>query len=342
MAVGAQALALSGLQKAALLLIQIGKDRAARVMSEMNDDEVEALSAEIMRMSNVPREISAEVIDEFYENSVVASSLQLGHGGLDYAQKVLEQTFGREKAEEIMERLMQGMQGQPFDFLKSADPREIVTLVSSEHPQTIALVLAHLRPDHAARVMAGLNPKLQGEVALRIAQMERANPEMVALVAESLQKKAEQVINSEEMQAVGGVEPLVDIINRADPGTEKMMLTGLEEHDEELADEVRSRMFVFEDIVMLEDRGIQLVLRQVDGAQLALALKGTNEDLRSRIMKNLSERARQNVMEEIDMLGAVRMSQVQEARAGIVQLIRKMEESGQIVIRREEEDEYVA
>lgn len=342
MAVGTQALTLSGLQKAALLLIQIGKDRAARVMSEMTDDEVEALSAEIMRMSNVPREISADVIDEFYENSVAASSLQLGRGGLDYAQKVLEQTFGYEKAEEIMERLMQSMQGQPFDFLKSADPREIVTLISSEHPQTIALVIAHLRPDHAARVMAGLSPKLQGEVALRIAQMERANPEMVALVAESLQKKAAQVINSEEMQAVGGVEPLVDIINRADPGTEKMILTGLEERDEELADEVRSRMFVFEDIVMLEDRGIQLVLRQVDGAQLALALKGTNEDLRSRIMKNLSERARQNVMEEIDMLGAVRMSQVQEARAGIVQLIRKMEESGQIVIRREDEDEYVA
>ncbi|MCI6584700.1 MAG: flagellar motor switch protein FliG [Mobiluncus porci] len=340
--VSAQTVALSGLQKAALVLIQIGKDRAARVMSEMTDDEVEALSAEIMRMSNVPREIAADVIDEFYENSIAASSLQLGHGGLDYAQKVLEQTFGVEKAEEIMERLVQGMQGQPFDFLKAADPREIVTLVSSEHPQTIALVLAHLRPDHAARVMAGLGPKLQGEVALRIAQMERANPEMVALVAASLQKKAAQVINSEEMQAVGGVEPLVDIINRADPGTEKMILTGLEERDEELADEVRSRMFVFEDIVMLEDRGIQLVLRQVDGAQLALALKGTQEDLRSRIMKNLSERARQNVMEEIDMLGAVRMSQVQEARAGIVQLIRKMEESGQIVIRREDEDEYVA
>ena len=156
-----QALTLSGLQKAALLLIQIGKDRAARVMSEMTDDEVEALSAEILRMTNVPREITADVIDEFYENSIASASLQLGHGGLDYAQKVLEQTFGKEKAAEIMERLMQGMQGQPFDFLKSADPREIVTLVSSEHPQTIALVLAHLRPDHAARFMAGLGPMWQ-------------------------------------------------------------------------------------------------------------------------------------------------------------------------------------
>ena len=333
-----QAVALSGLQKSALLLIQIGKDRAARVMQEMSDEEVELLSAEIMRMSNVPREISADIIDEFYENTMAMSAVRLGSGGMDYAQKVLEQTFGKEKAAEIMEKLMQGMQGQPFDFLKSADPREIVTLIQPEPPQTIALILAHLRPDHAARVMAGLGPKLQGEVAVRIAQLERANPEMVSLVASALQK----VINNEEMQAVGGVEPLVDIINRADPGTEKMILTGLEERDEELADEVRSRMFVFEDIVMLEDRGIQLVLRQVDGAQLALALKGTNEELRSRLMKNLSERARQNVMEEIDMLGSVRMSQVQEARAAIVQLIRKMEESGQIVIRRDEEDEYVA
>ena len=337
-----QAVALSGLQKSALLLIQIAKDRAARVMQETSDEEVELLSAEIMRMSNVPREISADIIDEFYENTMAMSAVRLGSGGMDYAQKVLEQTFGKDKAAEIMEKLMQGMQGQPFDFLKSADPREIVTLIQPEHPQTIALILAHLRPDHAARVMAGLGPKLQGEVAVRIAQLERANPEMVSLVASALQKKAEQVINNEEMQAVGGVEPLVDIINRADPGTEKMILTGLEERDEELADEVRSRMFVFEDIVMLEDRGIQLVLRQVDGAQLALALKGTNEELRSRLMKNLSERARQNVMEEIDMLGSVRMSQVQEARAAIVQLIRKMEESGQIVIRRDEEDEYVA
>lgn len=336
------ALTLTGTQKAALLLIQIGKDRAARVMSEMSDEEVEELSTEIVRMNTVPRELSQEIIEEFYENNFGMAQFNAGHGGLEYAQKVLEQSFGPEKAAEIVARLATMLQGQPFDFLQHADPREVVTLVSGEHPQTISLVMAHLRPEHAARVMAGLPPKLQAEVALRIAQMERANPEMVSLVAESLQAKAASVINHDEMQAVGGIEPLVEIINRADPGTEKMILTGLEEKDEELADEVRSRMFVFEDITLLEDRSIQLVLRQVDGSQLAMALKGTNEDLRGRIMKNLSERARQNVMEEIDMLGAVRMSQVQESRAEIVQLIRKLEESGQIVIRREGEDEYVA
>lgn len=335
-------LTLSGTQKAALLLIQIGKDRAARVMSEMSDDEVDELTAEIVRMNTVPGDLGAEIIEEFYENNLATQAYTGGHGGLDYAQKVLEQSFGPEKAAEIVARLATMLQGQPFDFLQHADPREIVTLVNGEHPQTIALVLAHLRPEHAARVMAGLPPKLQAEVALRIAQMERANPEMVSLVADSLQKKAASVINHDEMQAVGGVEPLVEIINRADPGTEKMILTGLEERDEELADEVRSRMFVFEDITLLEDRGIQMVLRQVDGSQLALALKGAGEDLRGRIMKNLSERARQNVMEEIDMLGSVRMSQVQESRAEIVQLIRKLEESGQIVIRRDGEDEYVA
>lgn len=337
-----QALTLSGTQKAALLLIQIGKDRAARVMSEMTDEEVEELTTEIVRMNTVPRELGAEIIEEFYANNMAVNNFPQGRGGLDYAQRVLEQSFGAEKAAEIVARLANMLQGQPFDFLQNADPREVVTLISSEHPQTIALVLAHLRPENAARVLGGLNPRLQGEVALRIAQMERANPDMVALVAESLQKKASSVINHDEMQAVGGVEPLVEIINRADPGTEKMILTGLEERDEELADEVRSRMFVFEDIVLLEDKGIQLVLRQVDGSQLALALKGTSEDLRARIMKNLSERARQNVLEEIDMLGSVRMSQVQESRAAIVQMIRKLEESGQIVIRRDQEDEYVA
>ncbi|MDO5672856.1 MAG: flagellar motor switch protein FliG [Actinomycetaceae bacterium] len=337
-----QALTLTGTQKAALLLIQIGRDRASKVMAEMSDHEVEELSAEIVRMGTVPQDLGREIIEEFYEDNFLTSNFPTGHGGLEYAQRVLEASFGAEKAAEIVARLETMLQGQPFDFLQHADPREVVTLVSGEHPQTIALVLAHLRPDHAARVMAGLPPKLQAEAAHRIALMERANPEMVMLVAENLQRKASSVINHDEMQQVGGLEPLVEIINRADPGTEKMILTGLEERDEALADEVRSHMFVFEDITLLEDRAIQMVLRQIDGSLLAMALKGTGEDLRGRIMRNLSERARQNVMEEVDMLGSVRMSQVQEARAEIVQLIRKLEESGQIVIRREGEDEYVA
>ena len=327
-----QAVALSGLQKSALLLIQIGKDRAARVMQEMSDEEVELLSAEIMRMSNVPREISADIIDEFYENTMAMSAVRLGSGGMDYAQKVLEQTFGKEKAAEIMEKLMQGMQGQPFDFLKSADPREIVTLIQPEHPQTIALILAHLRPDHAARVMAGLGPKLQGEVAVRIAQLERANPEMVSLVASALQKKAEQVINNEEMQAVGGVEPLVDIINRADPGTEKMILTGLEERDEELADEVRSRMFVFEDIIKIDERGIRELLKEISNEDLTMALKTAAEDLRQKFFKNLSERAANMIREDLAIMGPVKLSDVETAQQNIVKQVRRLEAEGRIII----------
>lgn len=330
---------LSGTQKAALLLIQLGKDQAARVMAQMEESEIEELTTEIARLERVNPEVAQAVLDEFYETSIGGPAAA---GGLTFAQKVLEASLGRERAANMMERLASSLQGQPFEFLQHADARQVVSLLSGEHPQTIALVLAHLRPDHASAIITGLPPAVASEVAHRIALMERASPDVVTVVAENLQRKASAVLTPQEMAAVGGVQPLVDIINRTDPTTEKIILEGLEARDTSLAEEVRSRMFVFADIVLLEERAIQLVLRGVETSTLATALKGVEGEVRDKIMRNLSERARENLAEEMDLLGPVRLSMVEDARATVVQVIRRLEESGQIVIRREGEDEYVA
>jgi flagellar motor switch protein FliG len=332
---------LSGVQKAALMLIQLGREQAARVMAQLDESEIEELTTEIARLERVDPKMADGVLDEFYEVSLGGNGFS-GRGGLGFAQQVLEASVGRERAAGMLERLASSLQGQPFEFLQYADARQVVSLLNGEHPQTIALVLAHLRADHASAIMTGLPPATQGEVAHRIALMERASPDVVSVVAENLQRKASAVFTPQEMSAVGGVQPLVEIINRADPTTEKLILEGLEARDQSLAEEVRSRMFVFADITLLEDRAIQLVLRGVEMSSLATALKGAGEDVKDKILRNLSERASENLTEEIELLGPVRLSMVEDARAAVVQVIRKLEESGQIVIRREGEDEYVS
>lgn len=333
---------LSGTQKAALVLIQLGKEQAAKVMARMSESEIEELTTEMARMERVDPTMAGQVLEEFHTASLGGRGFA-GRGGMAYVQEILEATLGREKAADVMERLASSMQGQPFEFLQHADARQVVSLLNGEHPQTIALVLAHLRAEHASAIMTGLPPAVQADVAHRIALMERAAPDVVQVVAESLQARASTVLTTAaEYAAVGGVQPLVEIINRADPGTEKLILEGLESLDQELAEEVRSRMFVFSDITLLEDRAIQLVLRGVEMSILATALKGVSDEVRDKITTNLSERARENLLEEIEMLGPVRLSTVEDARANVVQVIRRLEESGQIVIRREGEDEYVA
>ncbi|MBD3778830.1 flagellar motor switch protein FliG [Cellulomonas sp. ES6] len=330
---------LTGTQKAAMLLLQLGRERAARVMAQLDVAEIEELTAEIMRLERVDQTMADEVVEEFYSASMIGPGV---NGGLGLATQLLEGALGRDQAAGVIERLQTSMAGQPFEFLQNADARQVLSLLNGEHPQAVALVLAHLRPEHASAIMAGLPPEQQSEVAHRIALMERASPDVVQVIAESMQRKASTVLTPNELSAVGGVQPLVEIINRADPTTEKLILEGLQSRDEALADEVRSRMFVFGDIVLLEDRAMQLVLRQVETNELSVALKGATPEVRDKTLRNLSERARENLEEEIELLGPVRLSQVEEARAGIVQVIRRLEESGQIVIRREGEDEYVS
>jgi flagellar motor switch protein FliG len=230
----------------------------------------------------------------------------------------------------------------PFGFLQKADPRQVLSFVQDEHPQTIALVLAHMPATLASQILSGLAGELQADVAHRIAVMDRTSPDIIRQVEATLERKLSSVLQPSDLSAVGGLQPLVDIINRADRATERLIMEGLAARNPELAEEVRSKMFMFEDIVTLDDRGVQLVLRQVETGDLATALKGVRDDVREKVTRNLSERAAENLLDEIETLGAVRLRQVEEAQAKIVQVIRTLEESGQIMIRRGDDDEFVA
>jgi flagellar motor switch protein FliG len=262
---------------------------------------------------------------------------------MEFARELLEASLGEGKAAEILDRLSSSMPDMPFGFLSHADPRQVLSFVQNEHPQTIALVLAHAPAVLASQILSGLSPELQSDVAHRIAVMDRTSPEIIRQVEASLERKLSSVLSPTELSTVGGIEPLVEIINRADRVTERLILEGLEGRDPELAEEIRRRMFMFEDVVNLDDRAVQLVLRQVEMADLATALKGVAEPVRDKVTRNLSERAREDLAEEIEVLGAVRLRMVEEAQAKIVQVIRTLEDSGQVEIQRgTEDDEFVA
>ena len=328
-----------GVRKAAIVMIQMGSSRAASVMSHLSESEVEAISSEIARLDAVGAHEIDEVLAEFSDLATARASM--AQGGLAYAQNLLEQSLGAERATEIMARLHAAAVQLPFQFLHRADPSQLRTFIADEHPQIIALVLAHMTADKASLVLSGLSSDLQAEVAHRIAVMDRTSPEIVRSVETSLERKLSSVLQPTEMSRVGGVDPLVSIINRSDRVTERQIVEGLEALDAELADDVRSRMFMFEDVVSLEDRSVQLVVRQVDTAELAMALKGVSENVRNKITSNLSERAAETLLEEVDLLGAVRLTQVEEAQQSIIRTIRQLEEQGQIVIRRGGDDELV-
>ena len=330
----------NGLRKAAVLLVQLGKERSAAVLSTMREGEVEEITAEIARLDAVDAATAQRVLEEFEE--LVIAHRYYSRGGLAFAREVLEASVGPDKARDMLERLNASLTEMPFQFLRRADARQIITFLQDEHPQTIALVLSHMGSEQAAIVLGGLNAELQSEVAHRIAIMDRTSPESVKLVEEIFEKKLSTILSqSSEASAVGGLGPLVDIINRSDRATERLILESLEQRDHELADLVRAQMFMFDDILSLDDKAVQLVLRQVEAADLATALKGVREDVRLKVMKNMSERAAENLEEEISLLGPVRLKTVEEAQAKVVHVIRQLEESGQIVIQRGSDDEYV-
>jgi flagellar motor switch protein FliG len=331
---------MTGLRKAAILLVRMGKEYSTKVLGGMSDAEVEELSAEIARLGKLDPVVVGDVIDEFY---AMATTKNAGTGGMDYARELLEASLGSERAQVVLDRLQASMNDMPFNFLSHADPRQLLSYVQHEHPQTIALVLAHIPAAMASSILAGLSPEVQSEVAHRIAVMDRTSPDVIRQVEQSLRRKLSAVLQPDELSTVGGLEPLIDIINRSDRTTERLILEALEARSPEIAEEVRRRMFMFEDIVELDDRSVQLVLRQVEPADLATALKGVNEEVRDKVTGNLSERGRDNLLEEIDLLGPVKVKMVEEAQQKIVSVIRSLEESGQIEIQRGgEDDELIA
>jgi flagellar motor switch protein FliG len=322
----------TGTQKAAILLMQAGKDRAAEVLRSMREQEVAEIMAEVARLHHLESNEIEEVFAEFQD--IFIARTQIAQGGYSTARELLEASFGGSKADEILDNLGVTMVAAPFEFLRRADTRQVLSYLQDEHPQTIALVLAHMHPDAAAMVMSSLTEELQRDVALRIAKMDRTSPEVIEQVEAILERKLSTVIQQTDFAQAGGLQTLVDILNSSDRTTERLILEGLEGEDSELADEVRNRMFVFEDIVGLDDRAIQLVLRSVDAKELAVALKGVDQKVRNKVMKNMSERAAANLTEEIQLLGPIKLKTVEEAQAAIVRVIRTLEEAGQIDLSR--------
>lgn len=328
-----------GARKAAIVLVRLGKDRAAQVLAHMSEEEVEAISAEIAQLAAVEPDETRDVMGEF--SALLNARQHLLQGGMDLARDLLQRSLGEDRAEEAVQRLNAKAIQLPFQFLHRADPAQLRSFISDEHPQVIALVLVHMSAEKASLVLSGLSSELQAEVAHRIAVMDRANPDTVRVVESVLERRLSSVLQPSDSSRVGGLGPLVSIINRADRSTERQIVDGLESLDAVLAEEVRSRMFMFEDIVGLGDRDVQQVLRQVESAELALALKGVGQDVRDKITSNLSERAAENVLEEVELLGPVRLTQVEEAQQAVIRTIRALEERGDIVVRRGGDDEFV-
>ncbi|GAB3044083.1 flagellar motor switch protein FliG [Parafrigoribacterium mesophilum] len=332
---------LTGTQKVAVVLMNMHHERAAEVMKQFSESEADEIAAEIVRLRRVDADVASRALTEFH--TMALQGRVHPRGGRDFAVELLEASFGAEKAAGVMSRLASSMAGKAFEFLDAAEPGQVLTLLDGELPQTIALVLAHLRPEHASSVIAGLEGSLRTDVAQSIATMGSATPEAVRVVAETLKLRAGAVVAPRgPVEVVGGVQPLVDIINRADVAVERALLEALDQRDPELAEEVRSRMLTFADIVKLDARDVQQVLHGIDPTVLALAMKGSSEAVIETIRKNLSERNREFLDEEVKTMGPARVSQVEDARAEIVKSIRELEAKGAIRVQRGDEDEYVS
>ncbi|MBO6178034.1 MAG: flagellar motor switch protein FliG [Selenomonadaceae bacterium] len=327
---------LSNQEKAAILFIALGPEYSAKLFKHMDDDEIERITLEIASHKQVSAEQKAEIISEFYQMAMAKDYISTG--GLEYAQNVLEKALGAEKAMDIINRLTTSLQVRPFDFLRKTDPSQLLTFIQNEHPQTIALIIAYLEPDQAATVLGSLPTDTQADVARRIAIMDRTSPDMIREIERVLERKLSTLVN-QDFTTAGGVEAVVEVLNRVDRTTEKSIMEALEADNPELAEDIKRRMFVFEDIVNLDDRSIQRVLRDVDNKDLSLALKATPQEVSDKVYKNMSKRAADMLREEIEFMGPVKIRDVEEAQVKIVGVIRVLEEKGEIVVARGGGDE---
>ncbi|MEQ8833064.1 MAG: flagellar motor switch protein FliG [Miltoncostaeaceae bacterium] len=322
---------MNGRQKAAVLLVSLGAEACAEVFRHLRQEEIDELTLEIAGIGHITPERKQTVIEEFYDAALAQE--YIAEGGLEYARSVLDKALGSERADEVMARLSSSIQVSPFEFLRRTDAAQILNVIANEHPQTVALILAYLPADTAAQVMSALPDDLQSEVAMRIALMDRTAPEVIREIERVLERKLSAVL-TQDFTSAGGLRALVDVLNAVDRTTERTILESLEEQNAELADEVRRMMFLFEDIVTLDDRSIQQVLREVESNDLAIALKGTSQEVQDRIFGNMSERAAGMLKEDLEFMGPVRMKQVEEAQQLVVAVIRRLEEAGRIVIER--------
>ena len=335
---GKSKLGMDGLQKSAVLLITLGPEKSAQIFKHLKEDEIEQLTLEIANTRSVSAAKKEEVLDEFYE--VCLAQQYIAEGGITYAKDLLEKALGPDKARDVIGKLTASLQVRPFEFVKKTDPTQLLNFIQDEHPQTIALILSYLSSAQASIIIAALPPEKQADVAKRIAQMDRTSPDVIKEVEKVLERKLASMIN-QDYTIVGGVDAIVEILNTVDRGTEKHIIETLEIEEPELADEIRRKMFVFEDILSLDDKSIQRVLREVDNNELAMALKGSTEEVQSVIFNNLSKRLAVMIREDMEFMGPVRLKDVEEAQQKIVNVIRKLEDAAEIIISRGGGDEIV-
>src|SRR3984957_10409848 len=320
---------LTGVRKSAVLLLSLSQDEAAEILKRLPPEAVEEVSREIASIGEVAVASRSQVFGEFY-NLALANSY-LNQGGLEYAKALLRKSLTETDATRIIKQVTQQVQTTPFSFLQKAESENLLTFIQDEHPQTIALILAHLPSQKASEVLVGLPSQKQVEVVKRIANMEQTNPEVIKEVERGLEHRLSDIV-SQTFEKAGGIDTVAEILNLADRSTEKGIMEGLEAEDPDLVEQIRRLMFVFEDILLVNDKGIQSVLKEVDNEELALALKTASEDLKQKIFKNMSERAAQLIQEDMQYMGPVRVSDVESAQQKSVDIVRRLEDAGEIII----------
>ncbi|MFC0271292.1 flagellar motor switch protein FliG [Metabacillus herbersteinensis] len=329
---------LTGKQKAAILLISLGPDVSAAVYKHLSEEEIEKLTLEISGVRKVEAQKKEEIIEEFHDIAMAQDFIS--QGGIAYAKQVLEKALGEERATNIIHRLTSSLQVRPFDFARKADPNQILNFIQTEHPQTIALILSYLEPTQSGQILSELPQEVQADIARRIAVMDRTSPEIINEVEQILERKLSSTVTQDYTQT-GGIEAVVEVLNGVDRSTEKTILDSLEIQDPELAEEIKKRMFVFEDIVTLDSRAIQRVIRDVENDDLMLSLKVASEEVKEIVYKNMSKRMVDTFKEEMEYMGPVRLRDVEEAQSRIVSVIRRLEEAGEIVIARGGGDDII-
>jgi flagellar motor switch protein FliG len=325
-------------EKAAVLLVSIGKEYSAQLYKHLSEEEVESMTMSIAMLRKVDSDTREQVINEFYEMCLANKFLQ--EGGIDYARELLESALGQERADELIRRLTSSLQVRPFDFIRRADAAQILNVIHNEHPQTIALVLSYIDPKQSAQIIAALPSERQAEIIRRIAGMGNASPDYIREAERVLERKISSMGYMDQIQ-VGGLNAIVEIINSLDRGSEKSILEILDEKDSVLADEIRNNLFVFEDISKLSGPAVQRVLRDINNADLAIALKMATDDVKKIIFTNISKRMQEMIQDDMDVMGPVRVRDVEDAQQRIVSVVRKLEDDGEIVVARGEGDDMI-
>lgn len=329
---------LDGKLKAAALLVSLGPELSANILKLLPEEVIERMTSEVMDLGEIDSPVRDTILEEAYQLSLAED--YVASGGVKYAAEMLQNALGKQKAGEVLEKVTNATKPIPFEFVRSTDPAQLASFIQSEHPQTIALILAHLQPLQAAQVLAGFTPELQTEVALRLASMDRTPPDVINQVEAVLRRKLSNML-TRDYASPGGIEALVKVLNNVDRATEKAIFESLDTINPVMSEEIRQHMFVFENITSLDNISIQRVLREIDQKDLTVALKSCSENVKQHILKNMSKRGREILLDDMAALGPTRLSAVEEAQQRIVQVIRRLDDAEEIVISRGGQEDMV-